>query len=147
MELERIQKRVKFWECLGVTAEKMSPCHNLMHQFFAPSHSLHNLCHLLCVVDHVPLWGRRSSASLVHHPVSNELPATVKVAGKPCKAFHHRTTWRDMVGLQEMMGPLAALWWPLGDIYKTAKTQQWAGSQVSLWLLLITDPFTLFACI
>lgn len=75
-------------------AEKMSPCHNLMHQFFAPGHSLHKLCQQLCVAAHVLLWGRMSSSSLVHRSVSNELPASIKLAGKPCKAFHHRTTWR-----------------------------------------------------
>lgn len=72
----------------------MSPCHNLMHQFFALGCSLHNLCYQLCVAAHILLWGRISSSSLPHHPVSNELPASVKVAGKPCEAFHHRTAWQ-----------------------------------------------------
>lgn len=93
VELKRIQKHIKLWECLGMKAEKMSPCHNLMHQFFALGCSLHNLCHHLCAAAHVLLWGRMSSSSLVRLPVSNEFPASVKAAGKPCKAFHHRTTW------------------------------------------------------
>lgn len=44
--------------------------------------------------SHVLFWGRTSSSRLVHHPVSNELPASVKVAGEPCKASHHRTAWQ-----------------------------------------------------
>lgn len=41
-----------------------------------------------------PALEQMSFSSLVHHPVSNELPGSVNVAGRPCKAFHHRTAWQ-----------------------------------------------------
>lgn len=130
------------WECLGMKIVKMSPC---LTSCPALGCSLH--CHQMFVAAHILLWSRMSWSSLVHHPGSNELPGSVNVAGRPWRLSITGQLGRDMVGQQEMMSPLAALWWPLGDIYKIAKTQQWAGSQGSFWLLLITDPFTLVASI
>lgn len=85
-------------------AVKMSPC---LTSYPTLGCSFH--CHQMFVAAHILLRSRMSLSCLVHHPVSNELPANVNVAGRPCKAFHHRQLGRDTVGQQEMMGPLAAL--------------------------------------
>lgn len=67
---------------------------------------------------HAPLWaapftGTRCLwllwSSLVHHPGSNELPASVNVAGRPGRLSITGQLGRDTIGQREMMSPLAAL--------------------------------------
>lgn len=77
------------WGCLGMKAVKMSLCLTSCPTLGCSFH-----CHQMFVAAHILLWSRMSLSSLVHHPVSNELPGSENVAGRPCKAFHHSKAWQ-----------------------------------------------------
>lgn len=85
MELKGSQNHIKLLRGMKAVKRSLTSCPTLGCSFH---------CHQVFVAAHTLLWSRRSSSSLVHHPVSNELPASVNVSGRPCKAFHHKTAWQ-----------------------------------------------------